>query len=262
MGFALEDLIRSRPFAFHTSHAANVQAIRQSGMLRSTCGLLSGTRHAYLLSTRRPASVLVELSGEQLLVPDNRPLVPRNLALPEGCSLVDWLRELNSRVFFWPGWERGPVKSGRLHFHRYAAEGQAFTIRMSMASLLAANSHRDLWVTRCNSGSARQQHGKPVRRGPETFQRPEAALFRPTAVIELTYVAQSCLRTLNGRHPSTVRGRACGIRSRNRWGYDPLSASPCPPVRCPLRWISPSPTVRFRSSPTPSAVAPWNPAPN
>ncbi len=162
-------------------------------MLRSTRDLIGGTPHEPLLSLGRERSVLVEVAEEQVLIADNRPLRPRSLALSHGWFLVDWLRELNSRVFFWPGSERGPIGRGRSHFERYAAEGRVFAIRMPMASLLAVNEHRDLWVTRCNSGAARHCRGKPAQRGPETFQRPEAAPFPPAAVIELTYVDRAQL---------------------------------------------------------------------
>lgn len=193
MGFTLQGLVERRPFAFHSSCRENFDAIRRRGMLRSAAEILQGTRHEYLLRSLRKSSEAVEVGGETVVVRDNKPLRPGSVRLLDGWSLEDLLLELNSRVFLWPGTEAGPIRRGRAHFERYAAEGPVLTIRMPTASLLAANPERDLWVTRCNSGSARHHSGKPVPRGRSTFQRPETAAFSPAEVIELTYVGRARL---------------------------------------------------------------------
>lgn len=193
MGFTLEDLVKARPFAFHSSCRRNFDAIRRRGVLRAASAILKDTPYEYLLSSRRTRSIAVDLGGETVVIRDNQPLRPGSLQLLGGWLLSDLLKELNSRVFLWPGTEKGPIRRGRSHFERYAAEGTVVAIRVATASLLSANRGRRLWVTRCNSGSARHHQGRPVPRGPSTFRLPETATFAPSRVIELSYTGEARL---------------------------------------------------------------------
>jgi hypothetical protein len=54
--------------------------------------------------------------------------------------------------------------------------------------LLVANPGRDLFVSRCNSGSARHQKGHRVKRGPATFRCLSEALFPASSVVELSFL--------------------------------------------------------------------------
>jgi hypothetical protein len=193
LGFSLEQLADLRPFAYHTSGQENFEAIRRHRRLRSARSILEGTEHEHLLVERRKHSVALEVRGESVLIRDNRPLAVGSLDLQGGWSLSDWLGEINSRVFLWPGSENGPIQRGRAHFGRYASEGPVFVIKVPTPSLFAANQDRELWVTRCNSGSARHIGGKPVPRGPSTFQLPTEASFRASEVIELSYRIEASL---------------------------------------------------------------------
>jgi hypothetical protein len=187
LGFSIRRLVELRPYAFHTSGRENFSAIRRHGELRSARSILEATGYEYLLVERRKASATVNVNGQIVVIRDNRPLRPGSIDLQGGWSLSDWLMELNSRVFLWPGKEDGPIQRGRAHFDRYASEGAVFVIRMPTHSIITANPDRELWVTRCNSGSARHIAGKPVPRGPATFQLPANAPFPPAEVIELSY---------------------------------------------------------------------------
>lgn len=193
MGFSIDRLAKLRPYAFHSSGEENFSAICRHGKLRATRTILEGWGYDDLLTTRRKSSIKLDLDGDTVVIRDNLPLRPASVDLQGGWSLSDLFRELNSRVFLWPGTDRGPIKRGQLHFNRYASEGSVFTIRMLTLSLVSANEDRELWVTRCNSGSARHHEGKPVPRGPSTFQLPEVAPFLPSEVIELTYIGEATL---------------------------------------------------------------------
>jgi len=187
LGFSSQRLVELRPYAFHTSGRENFSAISRHGELRSARSILEGSAHEHLLGERRRTSVTVNVNGEEVVIRDNRPLRPGSIDLQGGWSLSDWLVELNSRVFLWPGKQDGPIGRGQAHFDRYDSEGLVFVIRMPTHSLITANPDRELWVTRCNSGSARHIGGKPVPRGPATFQLPANAQFPPGEVIELSY---------------------------------------------------------------------------
>ena len=193
MGFSTNELFRLRPFAYHTSCLENFRAIQRHLELRSATEILEGTRHAQLLGRRRTRSVALEIAGERIVIRDNKPLRPGSLLLTHGWQLHDWLRELNSRVYFWPGTAQGPIRPGRAHCERYAGESPVFVIRMPTRSLVNSNKTRQLWVARCNSGSARHHSGRPVQRGPDTFQRPATAGFRPSKIVEFTYKHRATL---------------------------------------------------------------------
>ena len=92
-----------------------------------------------------------------------------------------------------PGTSNGPIRTGQSHFESSATEGPVVTIRAPTASVLVANGDRQVWVTRCNSGSARHHGGLPVPRGPSTFQLPETAGFRPVETIEVSYKGEALL---------------------------------------------------------------------
>ena len=188
MGFSIEQLIALRPFAYHTSGRENFESILERSSLRSTRAILEGTEHESLVRSFRKESFTLHIDGRRVVIRDNKPLRPGSLDLRGGWAFEDLLENLNSRVFLWPGTECGPIKRGVHHFERYASEGEVFVLRIPLHDLVSHNSRRRLYVTGCNSGSARHQQGKPVARGPETFQTPETADFRPSQVIELSYV--------------------------------------------------------------------------
>jgi hypothetical protein len=103
--------------------------------------------------------------------------------LQDGFSFVDWLNELNRRVFFWSGWPDRPVESGRNARDRYHDSDAIirFPFRQ-MANDLTP------YFTRCNSGATRMQHGRRVLRGPRTFLQAMQCDFPPSEVVEVTFV--------------------------------------------------------------------------
>lgn len=193
MPLTSESLCALRPFAYHTCSAINFRSIRASGSLKSARNLLSGTAHEQLLLGRRLETTRVAISGEYIEVRDHRPLVPGSLALPAGYSINDFVDELNSRVFLWAGTELGPVRSGRNHIARYAAEGKIYVLRVPLTRLLQANPSRSMEVTFCNSGAARHNQGQPAERSSVTFVPLSAALKGPAEVVELTFRNQVAL---------------------------------------------------------------------
>jgi len=95
----------------------------------------------------------------------------------------DFLRDLARRVFFWPGWLDRPVPSGRKAFAAYADSD--VIIRVPFLDI--AESHNP-YFSRCNSGATRMQPSGPVPRGPSTFREGTECDFRPSEVIEVTFL--------------------------------------------------------------------------
>lgn len=193
MAIHLEDLLRLRPFAYHTSGRTNFEAIRRERALRSTAQLLGGTGNDHLLGNRRLRTIEVTLSSGRVSIRDQRPLRPGSIRWEGGCNLPRYLNELNARVFFWLGTARGPNKRGTEHRAQCAAEGGIFTLRIPLRSLLVANEGNPAFVTRCNSGSARHLRGKPVVRGLRTFRLLDEAGFPASQAIELSFRDRAAL---------------------------------------------------------------------
>lgn len=184
----LDRLLKLRPFAYHTCGTLNFESIRRSRALRSAQDLLIGSEHEHLLTMRRKQSVLVALPGGSVEIRDNAPLRLGSLELEPDVTIEAFLRELNSRVFLWPGSEHGLIRTGGSHFEHYSGIGKVHVIRVPLQHLLQANPGRALAVTYCNSGSARHHGGRKVVRGPGTFH-PIGRAPRPAAEIrELTFV--------------------------------------------------------------------------
>jgi hypothetical protein len=200
----LDRLLLLRPFAFHTCGALNFSSIRNSRTLLSACSLLAGTPHQHLLTTRRQRSLVVASSHGRVEVRDNQPLRLGSLELEPGITLEQFLLELNSRVYLWPGAETGPISTGVAHLQHYQGEGAVRVIRVPLPDLLSTNPDRPLSVTFCNSGSARHHGGRKVLRGPGTFQPVHKATRPAGEVKELTFMGDVRLpeSTVWGTNPS------------------------------------------------------------
>lgn len=187
------DLVRLRPFVFHTSDLLNFQVIRRTRELRSATTLLHGRGFDHLLRGRRPCTVVVELPEGPVSVRDHKPLRPGSVRLLDCATLDDYIDELNRRVFFWLGNACGPNRRGQDHAASCARGGEVFTLRAPLRSLLAANAKNPPFLARCNSGAARHHNGQPATRGPSTFRLLADADFRASAAIELSFVGSAVL---------------------------------------------------------------------
>ena len=188
MPIELEKLLQLRPVAYHTTGRLNFTSIRDRRALISTKLLVEGSRYASLLVGRRVRSTTIEVNGSNLQIRDQRPLRPGSLQLQIGTTLQRYLDELNRRVFLWPGTATGPVPPGRRHFDHYRQEDPVVVVRVPLRSLLAANSTREFFVEKCNSGAARHNGGRPVERGPNTFYLLKDTCFPPSDVVEFSFI--------------------------------------------------------------------------
>jgi hypothetical protein len=184
----LADFLKLRPYVYHCCGEINFESIRRDRALRSATNLLNESGHEYLLRKHRKESVRLNLPSGEVEIRDNAPLRLGSLALQDGISLEDFLLELNSRVFLWPGNAKGPISVGRKHFEHYRGIGAVHLLKIPTAGLLVANADRNLSFTYCNSGAARHQQGLPVQRGKSTFVAPLHATKPAAAIRELTFV--------------------------------------------------------------------------
>lgn len=162
------ELVERHPRLHHVTTGGAWEAIARGGLL-STSALLDRLevpvpRRTALESRPRPDAVeLNHLEHGKAVIFDNRPL---RLDILDGrldCSLEEWCRLLNARVFFW-------ATGHRLENHLRARGHRGKprdVITISTRRLLAAYADR---VTLCafNSGSA--LYPNAPRRGPCSFQ--------------------------------------------------------------------------------------------
>ncbi len=179
MGFDLTAYSKLRPTVWHLTHRDNIARIRTTGKLVPAAGLLLGP-------IDRPRR-LRDVGKSGVILRDQDLLNEKSVDLDSG-AFIDFLRDLGRRVFFWSGGVRGPVRAGRRALARYASTD--VVLRVSFDDVTKTHVPQ---FTNCNSGATRMQNGQRVRRGLTTFRASHNCPFRPTDVIEVTFVGEVLL---------------------------------------------------------------------
>lgn len=182
----LNKLIQLRPYLYHFTARENTEYLRSHRSLLSTNQLLSQTEGG-AKPARRAARLTARVSGAEVVIRDQAPLYPANIELTGDWSFENLLHSLDSRVFFWPGAEQGPIDYGRRHFQRYETE-QPLVLRLPFENLLRENPKRVPYLCKFNSGSPRYVNGRASPRGPDTFMPPNEFSHRPSEVVEITFL--------------------------------------------------------------------------
>ena len=161
-----EDFIAKYPTLLHLAHAESWPSIQQHGLL-STEQLLrrwhvDADRAEAHLSQKRPEPVHLSHPEHGLAVlRDQHPLTETQLApaLTDGMTVADWLRLLNSHVFFFPN-ETGL----RTLYSAYRPE-PAVVIKVRTRSLVRVHEAR-VRLAGINTGNTSR---RPAPRGADTF---------------------------------------------------------------------------------------------
>lgn len=163
----LEELVARHPVLRHVTEGGAWESIERLGLLSTTALVdrfeVPSSDRSRLESRPRPRSVeLRHPEHGRAVIRDNSPLRLDILERFLDCSVDEWCRLLNRRVFFW-------ATEHRLHNHLRARGHRGRprdVITISTARLLERPS---LGVTLCafNSGSA--LYPNAPRRGPRTF---------------------------------------------------------------------------------------------
>ena len=185
MGIDIEHIIRLRPYLFHLTDSRNLDRILRYRVLEPASQIMTITGREDLLEKKRGTHIKVSVGCDDIFLRDQAPLYAGNMKLPTGWKFETFVRQLNDRVFFWPGSASGPIDYGVRHFNRYEHEKPSI-LRISLASLAEANEGLQLEVCRYNSGSPRWSRGIPSPRGPSTFVRLESASFSASQIVEIT----------------------------------------------------------------------------
>ncbi len=111
----------------------------------------------------------MSFSGYSIVIRDQKPLHAKTMLLAPGFDVPDLVYLLNQHVFFWPGTEDGPCKSGRNHWARYASE-RPVLLRVKTSAYVQAGEICPLRFSSVNSGAPRCSDGRPSPRGPDLFR--------------------------------------------------------------------------------------------
>jgi hypothetical protein len=187
MPFSINHYAQLRPFLYHLTAQANQLRIQSLQRLESAALLFVTANRADALRERRRGHLHIPIDGHQIVVRDQAPLHAGNIAFADGWGLPDLIADLNRRVFFWPGTGAKPIEYGMRHFARYEAE-EPLIIRVRFVDLLRHNPNQEPMFCRYNSGSPRYNNGRASPRGQDTFQPAERCAYRPSAVVETTFV--------------------------------------------------------------------------
>src|ERR1700704_582135 len=165
-GFHMQDYVALRPYLYHTLLRINLPALRESGRLYSTDALRQLANLPAATGLRRDKRVRLSLPFGTVQAQDQSPLSEGNIDLRGGWTLRRLIEELDSRVFFWPGDQKGPMPYGQRHFEQYRAE--ALLLRLPFLPLYESADPKPDFC-RFNSGSPRCVGGRKSPRGPDTF---------------------------------------------------------------------------------------------
>lgn len=146
----------------------------------------------------------VTFRGRTIIIRDQDRLHEGNAGLTRGYTFHHLVRDLNKRIFFWPGTSAGPNDYGVRHFDRYADEHPVI-LRVEFESLRTSNLRAIPLFCRYNSGSPRciPPDGKKSPRGPRTFLPAVDFEGTPSTVVEVTFDIEMALprSTQFGDHP-------------------------------------------------------------
>lgn len=180
-------IAKAWPVLYHVTPQSNLPRLRAVQRLDSPAVLLKGTTYEHMLSSRRMADVVTHLNEFEVIVRNQIPLNPSYLEFVDGWSFADYLVELNSRVFFWPGDWSGPNGYGQRHLaSRFNVS--SVLLRTKLKEILAGNPGTVLFLSRFNTGAPRLYYGRRSPRGPDTFIPAVDWPHTPSRVAEASFV--------------------------------------------------------------------------
>lgn len=192
MGFTISRFISVRPYLYHLTSERNAERISKERILNSASRLFASANASHWEDRKRRQHVTLELDGIPIDIRDQSPLYEGKMSLDGGWSFGRFIRELNSRVFFWPGRDEGMILHGLRHFERYCCE-KPVLLRVSTAATFEANRETVPHFCKYNSGSPRTTQGRGSPRGPRTFVSCDTADYSASQVVEVTFLERAHL---------------------------------------------------------------------
>ena len=175
MAFTRAHFIRFRPWLYHFTTPQNVGLLRRERAMSSAASWVERANafqpgqipdpHAFLGTARTHCHPLVVGAGLAVTLNDQRPLRSEQFFFALLGTYPDFIRHLNSLVFFWPGDDSGATPKGDLaetFETRYHAYGR---LRVPTADVWAA----DTPIRFCRYNSGAPQRRDRITRGQHIF---------------------------------------------------------------------------------------------
>jgi hypothetical protein len=186
MELDLHAFARLRPYLYHVTALENLTSVRRTRRLEPAAAIMRRAGRGDLVRWRRPFPVTLLCDGETIVLKDQALLIEEQVSLFRDWSFADFVEYMNDHVFFWPGTDRGPVKSGvELPYHESGTA--SVTLRIPFDDVLAANPTALPLFCSVNSGAQREQGSRRVSRGPRLFRSALAFSRRPSDVVEVAF---------------------------------------------------------------------------
>ncbi|MFH0826169.1 MAG: hypothetical protein V2B18_25740 [Pseudomonadota bacterium] len=192
MPFTLQDFNRTKTHLYHLTFCDNLENLRNERRLHSASETIAQANQQGLMEQRRRAHVRLDVNGRSIWLRDQAPLHEGNIEFDQGCDMRRLVALLNGMVFFWPGNEEGAIKHGKRHYTRYRDENPAI-VRAKTSDIIGANRENQPLFCRLNSGSPRCSGGHRSPRGFGTFSSAPQCKFRPSDVVEVTFMKTAML---------------------------------------------------------------------
>lgn len=186
MQLDLHAFARLRPYLYHVTALENLPSVRRTGRLEPAAALMRRAGRGDLVRWRRPFPVTLQCDGETIVLRDQALLIEEQLSLYREWAFADFIEFMNDHVYFWPGTDRGPVKSGVELPYRDAST-TALTLRIPFEDLLAANPAAEPLFSSVNSGAMREPGSRRASRGPHLFRNALHFSRRPSEVVEVAF---------------------------------------------------------------------------
>ena len=187
MAFIEDAFVSLRPYLYHTTSDNNLVGIIGARRLKSAGLLLLESDRYPELEIQRLAYHPIRTGHGHAWLQTQRPLHAGNIDFRDSYSLEDVVRMLNSRVFFWPGSEAGPIDYGTRHRDANKWPSAAAMLRMRTADVFRLAVSNPPQFCQYNSGSPRCSKGKKSPRGSKTFSTADSYAKSPGSVKEVVF---------------------------------------------------------------------------
>src|SRR5689334_19441261 len=138
MAFSMDRFTALRPYLYHLTHRENLSSINKTGFLRSAAAWMLSSNIMDGMTRKRDAALVISSKNGTVYIRDQQPLHKGNVELQGGWTFEDFVKDLNGRIFFWPGDANRPIEYGVRHFARYKDENPAM-IRISSSAIFSEN---------------------------------------------------------------------------------------------------------------------------
>jgi len=172
---------------YHLTARENIERVHDLARLESTAFLMEAADQRSNVRARRMGKLPLSIGPHRVVIRDQAPLRAGNIEFEAGWGPEDLVDDLNRRVFFWSGWEHGPIEHGLNHFERYRSENPVL-LRVRFESLRSHNQEHTPLFCKFNSDSPRCYHGRRSPRGPATFLPAQACPYGAGSVVEVTFL--------------------------------------------------------------------------